>query len=158
MASDEIISLQESTGLLNQGYLRVGDTERGRVQDYLSKAHKNGYLTDSQYKSRMKLAGAADTAGDLGRMIQDLPKPQKNSIDKSLTGLEAFEKEHPHVFHTVVMLVLTILVGASWIIPGSFSDHLYGGHGFSPILLIPILGTFIGIIFGIINGCYWAES
>ena len=55
--------------------MRISDTERGAVQDRLSRAHDIGQLDLGEFDERVKSVWAARTRGELERVTADLPAP-----------------------------------------------------------------------------------
>jgi hypothetical protein len=156
--SKEIISLQESSGLLNQGYIRVGNTERGNANNVLFNAHKNGYLDEDQYKTRRIMTEKAATTQDLQLVIRDLPKPQKGTLDAACNWLEEMQEDHTPSFHIAVQTLLAIVVTLSWVLPSVLIPNIFNAQTFNGILVIPIVVSVLGVIGSIVNTVYWVES
>jgi hypothetical protein len=55
--------------------MRVSDTDRGKVQDRLRRAHDVGQLDLGEFDDRVRSVWGARTHGELERVTADLPAP-----------------------------------------------------------------------------------
>lgn len=55
---------------------RVGDEERHTCADQLAVHHAAGRLSTEEFEERLGIALTAQTAGELGRILTDLPFPE----------------------------------------------------------------------------------
>ncbi|MFD2077744.1 DUF1707 SHOCT-like domain-containing protein [Actinopolymorpha cephalotaxi] len=55
---------------------RVGDEERHMCADQLAAHHAKGRLSAEEFEERLGIALTAQTAGELGRVLSDLPFPE----------------------------------------------------------------------------------
>lgn len=57
---------------------RIGDEERHAVADLLAEHHAHGRLTQEEFDERLDAAFEARTAGELGKLLADLPVRRPN--------------------------------------------------------------------------------
>jgi Domain of unknown function (DUF1707) len=84
---------------------RVGDEERHACVELLTTHHAHGRLSQDEFEERLGLALTARTAGQLGRLLVDLPVPES-----AAAGLQARWSERAYlgwVGAGVLLMVLT---------------------------------------------------
>jgi hypothetical protein len=72
---------------------RVGDEERHACAEQLALHHAQGRLTQEEFEERLGLALTAKTAGDLGRLLADLPLPA-STIVGAIPSFDADSIQH----------------------------------------------------------------
>src|SRR3954447_22374064 len=76
--------------------LRASDAERERVVTFLREHALLGRLTDEELEDRIGLAYAAVTVGDLERLIGDLPRATRPSVQRSTPAQLQPRRRHHH--------------------------------------------------------------
>ncbi len=57
---------------------RIGDEERHKCADLLTDHHAHGRLSQEEFEERLAVALTAQTPGELGRVLADLPLPTRS--------------------------------------------------------------------------------
>jgi hypothetical protein len=95
------------------GEMRIGDAERSKVAEDLSKHYADGRLDESEFNERLSKAMSAKTRSDLSGLLIDLPRldlpqpaaqpPRRRGAGTRLVG-----------FALVALVALSILSAISW--------------------------------------------
>lgn len=116
---------------------RIGDEERHAVADLLAEHHAHGRLTQEEFDERLGAAFEARTAGELGKLLADLPvrRPATRRAPSHGTG--------PHRWiYQIDLRELAVMAGlAAFLL---VLCGLLGGGMFLPTLVIGLAGLGAG--------------
>jgi hypothetical protein len=119
---------------------RVGDRERERTVDRLGQAFSQGYLSMTEYDSRLQQAVAADTAGTLDGLLADLPIARIDRRDPRRQARRVAAARRGVQLHLAAYLAMCLIVLTVWLAVGLAVGAWY----FWPVW--PILGAGIGLV------------
>jgi len=119
---------------------RVGDPERERTTARLGQAFSQGYVTMDDYESRLGEAFAAQTAGELDRVVADLPIERIIRRDPRRRAARLAVARRGVRIHLLGYAVLSVLMAGIWLALALTIGAWY----FWPIW--PILGGGIGVV------------
>jgi hypothetical protein len=119
---------------------RVGDRERERTVDRLGQAFSQGYLSMTEYDSRLQQAVAADTAGTLDHLLADLPVARIDRRDPRRQARRIAAARRGVQLHLAAYLAMCLIVLTVWLAVAVNTGAWY----FWPVW--PILGAGIGLV------------
>lgn len=119
---------------------RVGDRERERTVDRLGQAFSQGYLSMTEYDSRVQQAVAADTAGTLDRLLADLPIARIDRRDPRRQARRLTAARWGVQLHLAAYLAMCLIVLTVWLAVAVNTGAWY----FWPVW--PIMGAGIGLV------------
>jgi hypothetical protein len=120
--------------------VRVGDREREKVISRLGQAFAQGYLSISDYESRLDQAFEAKTAGALGQALADLPVGRIARNDPQRHAARVAAARRGVRVHLAAYLAASLLMIGIWLAAAVSVGAWY----FWPIW--PILGMGIGVV------------
>lgn len=103
--------------------LRASDAERDAAVGRLQVAFAEGRLTDEEFDDRMRLALAARTHADLGRLLADLP------ASAPAVPRPAAPSPGPEPSRYAIAYKNTLRHAGRWRVPGTFRAVVYKGSG-----------------------------
>jgi Domain of unknown function (DUF1707)/2TM domain len=121
-------------------HVRVGDREREKVISRLGQAFAQGYVSMSEYESRLSQAVEAQTVGALNHPLDDLPVRQIVRNDPRRRAARAAAARRGVQIHLSAYLTASLLMIAIWLA----LTLAVGACYFWPVW--PILGAGIGVI------------
>ena len=124
----------------SDAHTRVGDGEREKVVARLGQAFAQGYLSLSEYETRLGQAIEAQTAGALNQPLADLPVRRIARNDPRRHAARAAAARRGVQIHVSAYLTASLLMIAIWL---ALTIAVGTGY-FWPVW--PILGWGIGVI------------
>lgn len=139
--------------------LRAGTADRSQTLKALADARVQGRLTEAQWHSRMELVDLASSQTELRLLLRDLPPPppKVDAIDKVSGWGKNAHRRHPHVTHAGITFGSIAGIVFSWVGPLVGGTGMYGDHGNSPWLVLPILVTIFGVVWTAISTALWVD-
>lgn len=120
--------------------LRAGDRDRESTATLLGQALAQGYLSMSEYESRLQDAFAAQTADELRPLTSDLPARDLRRADPRRAAARRTAARRSVALHLAAYLTMVVIVLTVWLVVGLTAGSWY----FWPIW--PILGAGIGLL------------
>jgi uncharacterized protein DUF1707/2TM domain-containing protein len=120
--------------------VRVGNREREKVVTRLGQAFSQGYLSITEYETRLDRALQAQTAGALNQLLGDLPVRRIAKSDPSRRAAQIAAARRGVWIHVAAYWAASLLMIGIWLTVAVSADAWY----FWPIW--PILGWGIGVI------------
>lgn len=120
--------------------VRVGDPERDRAAAVLGQAFTQGYLSMSEYETRLGRAFEAQTTGGLDQLVGDLPVQQISRRDPHRRAARQAAARRGVRIHLLAYLAGSLLMLGIWLATAMATGAWY----FWPAW--PILGWGIGIV------------
>jgi Domain of unknown function (DUF1707)/2TM domain len=120
--------------------VRVGDHEREKVIARLGQAFTQGYLSIPEYQTRLDRAFEAQTAGELGDVLSDLPVGRIVRDDPRRRAARAAAARRGVQIHLVAYLAAALLMIGIWLAVAVTAGAWY----FWPVW--PILGMGVGVV------------
>ncbi|OHU95673.1 DUF1707 domain-containing protein [Mycobacterium talmoniae] len=119
---------------------RVGDPERERTAAQLGQAFTQGYLSMTEYETRLGGAFAAQTVGALNQLIEDLPIERISRRDPKRRAAQLAAARRGVRIHLAAYLAVSVLMLGIWLA----TAVTVGAWYFWPVW--PILGWGIGVV------------
>jgi hypothetical protein len=120
--------------------VRAGDRERERTANHLGQALAQGYLTMTEYETRLQTAFAADTVAELHHLLADLPMGRIRRNDPRRQEARRRAARRSVQIHLAAYLTMVVIVLTVWLAVGLTAGAWY----FWPVW--PILGAGIGVL------------
>ncbi|MUL81821.1 MULTISPECIES: DUF1707 domain-containing protein [unclassified Mycolicibacterium] len=128
-----------TTALRTVETARAGDRERERTANDLGQALTQGYLTMPEYEDRLQSTFQAHTAGELRRLVADLPVSRLRRQDPRRRAAQQRAARLSVRIHLAAYLAGALLMLGIWLAVGLGG----GGWYFWPVW--PIMGWGIGV-------------
>lgn len=119
--------------------IRIGDADREKAASQLGLAVTRGILQVPEYDARLQRAYAATTAGELRRLLGDLPAEVRRHDPRRLAAKARADRLGVRI-HAAAYLAMVVIVLAVWLAVAVFAGATY----FWPVW--PILGGLIGLV------------
>jgi len=145
-------SAQRSPHSVNGGPgVRVGDRDREKVVTRLGQAFTQGYLSVSEYETRLDQALHAQTARALNQLLGDLPVGRIAQRDPRRRAARVAAARRGAWIHFAAYVAASLLMIGIWLTVAVTAGAWY----FWPVW--PILGWGIGVISHVIPVHSWAR-
>jgi hypothetical protein len=119
--------------------VRAGDTDREKTANMLGQALAQGYLSMTEYETRLQTTFSAETRDELHQLTSDLPLEHLRRNDPCRREARRRAARRSVQIHLAAYLAMVVIVLAVWLAVGLTAGAWY----FWPIW--PILGAGIGV-------------